>query len=217
MVWSKFWLLLADDIHISSYFIYLQLRSQSNNECWMKAVVRRIHLSDSGSKLYDLNIREKADPSRIRPNRPQRLPPGSIGSNHDGGLFHTIDQLISIVLVFPRFLMRSMEYLLHVDPIKLPAWSDWSDVRLSQPQPQPSIPRNDGKISLWIRTSDVTWCDSVAVAMAAVVAVVLQSWDSKDLISLMNTWWISDEYLMNMNGMELIVPWLQQTAGWVFC
>ena len=120
MVWSKFWLLLADDIHISSYFIYLQLRSQSNNECWMKAVVRRIHLSDSGSKLYDLNIREKADPSRIRPNRPQRLPPGSIGSNHDGGLFHTtsIDQLISTVLIFPRFLMRSMEYLLHVDHIE---------------------------------------------------------------------------------------------------
>ena len=120
MVWSKFWLLLADDIHISSYFIYLQLRSQSNNECWMKAVVRRIHLSDSGSKLYDLNIREKTDPSRIRPNRPQRLPPGSIGSNHDGGLFHTtsIDQLISTVLIFPRFLMRSMEYLLHVDHIE---------------------------------------------------------------------------------------------------
>ncbi|CAL1142546.1 unnamed protein product [Cladocopium goreaui] len=66
----------------------VEYRSQSNNECWMKAVVRRIHLSDSGSKLYDLNIREKADPSRIR---------------------------------------------------------------LSQPQPQPSIPRNDGKISLWIR------------------------------------------------------------------
>ena len=86
----------------------------------MKAVVRRIHLSDSGSKLYDLNIREKADPSRIRPNRPQRLPPGSIGSNHDGGLFHTtsIDQLISTVLIFPRFLMRSMEYLLHVDHIE---------------------------------------------------------------------------------------------------
>ena len=36
----------------------------------MKAVVRRIHLSDSGSKLYDLNIRENADPSRIRPNWP---------------------------------------------------------------------------------------------------------------------------------------------------
>ena len=82
MVWSKFWLLLADDIHISSYFIYLQ--HFTTKESIEQRVLDESSCASNPSFRFGLQaLRSEYQGEgrpfthQARPAQRQRLPPGS--------------------------------------------------------------------------------------------------------------------------------------------